>query len=125
MSESLKINKEVNGLAEFVGGRIMECLDTIEKQTVTQLVEMLKDKYGRTRSEEVEELIKEWMEFKPNDYEKEDEYLFAMERLFARKEEKQIEDREWFSEEMRERVIPEIKARKYSRDVLLIGVKNA
>ena len=92
--ELLKINNKVNGLAEFVGGRILECLDTVEKQTVTQLVEISKDKYRRARLEEVEELVKEWMEFKPNDYEKDEEYLFAMERLFARKEEKQIEDRE-------------------------------
>ena len=37
------------------------------------------------------------MQFKANDYEKEYEYLFAIERLFERKEEKKIEDKEWFS----------------------------
>ena len=61
MVESLKINKEVDGLAEYVGGKVLEALDTVEKQTVRQLVEILKEKYGRTRLEEVEELVKEWM----------------------------------------------------------------
>ena len=75
----------------------MESLDTVEKQTVGQLVEILEEKYGRTRIKEVEDLVKEWMEFKPNDYEKEDKYLYAMERLYERKKEKKIEYREWFS----------------------------
>ena len=47
--ESLKVNKEVNGLAEFVGGRLLEQLDTVEKQAVGRIVEMLEDKYGMER----------------------------------------------------------------------------
>ena len=41
MVELLKLNKEVSGLAEFVGGRILESLDTVEKQMVGQLVEVV------------------------------------------------------------------------------------
>ena len=37
------------------------------------------------------------MEFKPNEYEKAEEYWFTMERMFARIEEKKIESKEWFS----------------------------
>ena len=95
--ESLKMNKEVNGLAEFVGGRVLEELDTVENQAVERLVEMLKDRYGKTRIEEVEELVSEWMQFKTSDYEKDDEYLYAMEKLYSRKVEKKIDDKEWFS----------------------------
>ena len=95
--ESLKVNKEINGLAEFVGGRVLEELDTVEKQAVERIVEMLEEKYGKTRLEQVEELVSEWMKFNTNEYEKEDEYLYAMEKLYSRKVEKEIEDKEWFS----------------------------
>ena len=37
------------------------------------------------------------MNFKTNEYEDEDEYLLAMERLYARKEENKVKDKEWFS----------------------------
>ena len=45
--------------------------------------------------EELEELMTDWMNFKANEYEDEDEYLLAMERLIARKEEKKVKDKEW------------------------------
>ena len=76
---------------------MLERLDTAEKQTVDNLVAMLEDKYGRTRLEEVETWIQEWMNFKPGDYQSEEEYLEAMERLYDRKQEKEIEDKEWFA----------------------------
>ena len=38
-----------------------------------------------------------WMNFKANEYEDENEYLLAMERLYARKEENKVKDKEWFS----------------------------
>ena len=47
--------------------------------------------------EEVEELVTEWMEFRPNDYDKAEEYWFTMERMFSRMEEKKIDRKEWFS----------------------------
>ena len=91
------MNKEVEGLAEFVGGKVLEELDTVGKQTVARLVEMMKERYGRTRMEEVEELVNEWMNFKTSSYEKDDEYLYAIERLYSRKIEKKIDDKEFFS----------------------------
>ena len=39
----------------------------------------------------------DWMNFKANEYEDEDEYLFAMEKLIARKEEKKVKEKEWNS----------------------------
>ena len=47
--ESLKMNKEVNGLAKYAGVHILPVLDTVEKQTVIQIVGILKRKYRRTR----------------------------------------------------------------------------
>ena len=93
----MKVNKEVKGLAEYVAVYILPALDTVGKQTIRELYSKLKEKYGRTRMEEEEELVMEWMEFKPNEYEKSEEYWFAMEKMFTRMEEKKVERKEWFS----------------------------
>ena len=36
--------------------------------------------------EELKELVTDWMNFKADDYEDEDQYLIVIERLYARKE---------------------------------------
>ena len=72
-------------MAKYVGEHILPVLDTVEKQTVIQIVGILKGKYGRIRMEDLEYLVTDWMNFKANEYEDEDEYLLAMERLYARK----------------------------------------
>ena len=93
--ESLKMNKEIEGLAKYVGEHVIGRLDTIEKQKVKEIVELLKLKYGRTRLEELEELMEDWIKFNFNEHESEEEYLFAMEKMIARKEEKQVTMKEW------------------------------
>merc|ERR1712240_632493 len=45
--------------------------------------------------EELEELMDEWIKFNFNEHESEEEYLFAMEKMIARKEEKNVTMREW------------------------------
>ena len=65
--ESLKVNKEVIGLAEYVATYVLPVLDTVEKQTVQQIMDKLED------------------------------YWFKMERMYSRMEEKKVEKREWFS----------------------------
>merc|ERR1712243_510637 len=93
--ESLKINKEIEGLAQYVGEHVIPKLDTIEKHTVIEIAKLLKLKYGRTRIEKLEELMDEWIKFNFNEHESEEEYLFAMEKMIARKEEKKVTMREW------------------------------
>ena len=41
--------------------------------------------------------MEDWMNFKANEHENEDDYLFAMEKLIARKEEKKVTNKEWDS----------------------------
>ena len=93
--ESLKGNKEIEGLAKYVGEHVIGRLDTIEKQRVKEIVELLRLKYGRTRLEELEELMEDWIKFNFNEQESEEEYLFAQERMIARQEEKQLTLKEW------------------------------
>ena len=93
--ESLKNNKEIEGLAKYIGEHVIPKLDTIEKHKVKEITDLLKLKYGRTRIEELEELMEDWIKFNFNEHESEEEYLFAMEKMIARKEEKRVTMREW------------------------------
>ena len=61
--ESLKLNKEIEGLSLYIGEHVVGKLDTVEKQTVKGLIELLKTKYGRTRQEELEEMMHKWLKF--------------------------------------------------------------
>merc|ERR1712177_48105 len=79
--ESLKLNKEIEGLSLYIGEHVVGKLDTVGKQTVNGLIELLTTKYGRTRQEELEEIMHEWLKFDFNEYESEEEYLLAQEKI--------------------------------------------
>merc|ERR1712243_358204 len=93
--ESLKTNKDIEGLAIYTGEHIVGKLDTSEAQTIKEVLQQLDIKYGRTRLEELEELMEEWVKFNFNEYENEKEYLLAQEKLISRQDEKKITMREW------------------------------
>ena len=59
------------------------------------ILELLNTKYGRTRLEELEEIMEDWIKFNFNEYESEEEYLLAQEKLIARQDEKEITLKEW------------------------------
>ena len=67
--ESLKVNKEIEGLAKYIGEHLITRLDTIEKHQVKEIVDLLKLKYGRTRIEDLEELMEDWIKFNFNEHE--------------------------------------------------------
>merc|ERR1711867_411885 len=74
--EFLKVNKEIEGLAKNVGEHVITRLDTIEKQKVKEIVDLLNLKYGRTRIKELEELMDDWIKFDFNEHKNEEDYLF-------------------------------------------------
>ena len=47
-------------------------------------------KYGRTRLEELEEIMEDWIKFNFNEHESEEEYWFAQEKMIKIQEEKQV-----------------------------------
>ena len=95
MIESLKMNKEIEGLAKYVGEHVITRLGTIVKHKVKEITDLLKLKYRKTRIEELEELMEDWIKFNFNEHESEEDYLFAMKKIIARKEEKKVTMREW------------------------------
>ena len=55
--ESLKMNKEIVGLSDYVVTYILPELDTVENKKVEEIVSKLQKRYGKTRLEEVEEIM--------------------------------------------------------------------
>ena len=47
----------MNGLVKYVGEHLLPVLDAVEKQTLMEIIGILKIKYGRTKIEELEELL--------------------------------------------------------------------
>ena len=59
-------------------------------QTVALVIEIVRKKYERTRMENLEERVIDWLSFKENNYEEEDESLLVMEVFELRKNELKI-----------------------------------
>ena len=53
------MNKEIDGLSEYIVTYILPELDKVENQKVEEIISMLEKRYGKTRLEEVEELVEE------------------------------------------------------------------
>ena len=53
--ESLKVNKDIQGLPRFVGEHVLPVLERKQDQLVKRVLEILQTKYGRTRMEKVKE----------------------------------------------------------------------
>ena len=52
-------------------------------------------KYGRTRLEELEEIMEDWINYNFKEHESEEEYWFAQEKMIKIQEEKQVSLEEW------------------------------
>ena len=57
--ESLKTNKEVKGLPRYVGEHVLPTLEKKTDQTITKVLDLLAIKYGRTKTEKIEELMED------------------------------------------------------------------
>ena len=78
LKESLKTNKEIGGLLKYVSGHVLTIPITLVKQTIKEVADCFKERFERTRLEQMEELLSEYIKFRDNDYDKEDDLLQAM-----------------------------------------------
>ena len=95
--ENLKVNKDIKGLPRFVGEHVLTVLEKKSDQTIKKVLEILIGKYGRTRTEKVEECVEDWLKFKEDMFEEDDELILAMEEIDQRRKELKITEDEWFS----------------------------
>ena len=61
-----------------------------EDQNVRNVVAMFNERYGRTRTEKVEEVIEDLFKFREDQYEDDDELMLAMSELRQRRVELEI-----------------------------------
>ena len=79
--EELKKNKEIKGLQRYVADHIIPVLVRKMDQTVDKVVGLLDGRYGRSRTEKVEEAIEDLFKFREDHYEDDDELMLAMKEL--------------------------------------------
>ena len=71
--EELKKNKDIKGLQRYVAEHILPVLIKKTDQTLEKVVELLDVKYGRSRTEKVEEAVEDLLKFREDQYEDDDE----------------------------------------------------
>ena len=95
MIESIKQNKNIEDLARHTSEHIVGTLDTAERQNIKEILKLLDIKYGRTRLEELEELMEEWIKFNFNEHDSEEDYIFSQEKIISRQNETKVTLAEW------------------------------
>ena len=85
MIEELKKNKEIKGLQKFLADHILPVVVTKDDQNVKKVVTLLNERYGRTRTEKVEEAIEDLFKFREDNYNDDDELMLAMSELRKRR----------------------------------------
>ena len=88
--EELKKNKEVKGLQKFLADHILPVILTKNDQNVKKVISLLNERYGRTRTEKVEEAIEDLFRFREDQFEDDDELMLAMSELRKRREDLEI-----------------------------------
>ena len=79
--EELKKNKDIRGLQKYVTEHILPVLIKKSDQTLEKVVGLLDKKYGRLRTEKVEEAVEDMMRFREDSYEEDDELIMAIKEL--------------------------------------------
>ena len=83
--EELKRNKEIKGLQKFLADHILPVILTKDDQNVKKVVTLLNERYGRTRTEKVEEAIEDLFKFREDHYDDDYELMLALSELKKRR----------------------------------------
>ena len=85
LMEELKKNKEKKGIQKYVAEDLIPVLINKEDQTLEKVVGLQDIKYGRSRTEKVEDVIEDYLKFREDQYEDDDELNRAMKDLRQRR----------------------------------------
>ena len=83
--EELKRNKDIKGLQRYIADHILPVLIQKQDQTVDKVAGLLDSRYGRSRTEKVEEVIEDLFNLREDHYEDDDELILAMKELRQRR----------------------------------------
>ena len=73
-------------MAKYVSKHILKTLNTVEKQKIKKVVECLEIRYDRGWLEKLEKVVLEWIEFREDDYDHENDVLQAIIEIQRKKE---------------------------------------
>ena len=90
MIEELKKNKDIKGVQRFLADHILPVILKKDDQKVAKVLTQFNKRYGRTRTEKVEEAIEDLFKFREDQYEDDDELILAMSELRQRSVELEI-----------------------------------
>ena len=76
--EELKKNKDIKGLQKYVADHVIPVLIKKTDQTLEKVIELLDAKYGRSRTEKVEDVIEDYLKFREDQCEDDGELVLAM-----------------------------------------------
>ena len=79
--EELKNNEEIKGLQRYIADHILMVLAKNTDLTVDKVAGILDIRYGRSRTEKVEDAIEDLFEFREDYYEDDDDLMLAMREL--------------------------------------------
>ena len=77
--ESLKLNKDIDRLADYTTSQIMGKCRTEYSQTVENILQVLDEKFGRTNQEKFNELLNKFIEFKTSDSDTGEDIIYKLE----------------------------------------------
>ena len=97
MIEELKNNKDIKGLQRYIVDHILPVLIKKRDHTVDKVAELLDARYGRLRTDKVEEAIEDLFNFREDQYEDNDELMLAMKELRQRRVDLKINFDEFYS----------------------------
>ena len=83
--EELKKKKEIKGLQRYIADHILTVLEKKTDQTVDKVAGLLDVRYGRSRTEKVEDAIDDLFKFREGDYEDDIDLMLAMRELRQRR----------------------------------------
>ena len=105
--EELKKNKDIKGIQKYVADHMITVLIKKMDQTIHKVIELLDAKYGWSRTEKVEDVIEDYLKFREDQYEDDDELILALKKLRQRRIELGMSfdefDTVWMLEKMRKR----------------------
>merc|ERR1712240_295030 len=78
-------NKDIKELQKYVADHIIPGLINKMDQILEKVVELLDVKYGQSRTEKVEDVMEDYLKFREDQHEDDDELILAMKELRQRR----------------------------------------
>ena len=84
LMEELKKNTEIRRIQRYVAEHIILVLPKVEDQTLDKVVALLDIKYGRSRTEKIQECVEDILKFKEDQYEEDGELILTIKEIRQR-----------------------------------------